>query len=244
MQFSDLGALADLDITDLAVSLDGSQMALVDQGRRMLLIGSPGGTWTPELPALERIDAVQFAMGNLWVLGRIGGSSALIRFDGGRVPQRVDLSDVPGDVVNFAISENGTRAALVVERGQRSVLGMAALQVGTRTRVVGWEQIPLSLGVGQQVTEPTAVDWNGETELAVLAEVDGTRSVFLTAFDGSMVSDLELGPLNSLPVEITALPRLGGVDIVVRADNGAIYRFEGIRWNRLAVDLDRVSFPG
>lgn len=236
-------ALNGLTITDLAVSLDGSQLALVDHERRMLLVGPPEGPFTPELPALERIDAVQFAMGNLWVLGQAAGRSAIIRYDGSRAPQRIDLSEVPGEVVSFSISQTGTRAALVVQRDEGSVLGMVSLQVGTRSRMLQWQQLHLSLGVGERVTSPLAVDWSAESELAVLGETGGTRSVFLTTFDGSVVEDL--GPLNPDPVSVTALPRLGGDSIIVRSENDQVYRYEArTRWARMGVELQQVSFPG
>lgn len=236
-------ALTGLNVTDLAVSLDGSQLALADQERRLLLIGSPEGPWTPELPSLEQIDAMQFAMGNLWVLGRVGERSTLIRYDGGRVPQRIDLSEVPGEVVSFAISESGTRAALVVQQGDRQVFGMAGLHVGTRTRITGWEEIHLSLGVGETLTNPAGVDWSAETELVLTADVGGVTSVYLASFDGAVLEDL--GPLHAPPTNITALPRLGGDAIVIRTETGAVYRYEArTRWTLLDVELDRVSFPG
>lgn len=242
LPFSVSGALRGMDIDNMAVSLDGSEVALVVPDRRMILIGAPDGPWSPELPLLQRIDEVQFAVGDLWVLGQVAGRSSLIRYDGSRNPQRVDLTGIPGTVVGMSIAQAGTRVALVVRQGQRTTLGIATMRMRGVPRIVGWQ--PLHLGVGEDSVLPVSVDWSTESELAVLAETPGgTRTVFLTSSDGAMVEDL--GPMRSSPVELTALPRLGGDSIVVRSEAGQVYRYEArTRWSEMDVELERIAYPG
>ncbi len=243
LPFPVTGGLRGMTIDNMAVSLDGAEVALVEPSRRMVLIGAPDGPWSPELPLLERIDAVQFAVNDLWVLGQVAGRSSLIRYDGSRNPQRVDLSGIPGTVLGMSIAQAGTRAALVVQQGDRTTLGIATMQMRGVPRIVGWQ--PLHLGLGEdQAASPLSVDWSAESELAVLAETPGgVRSVYLTSFDGAMVEDL--GPLRAGPVDLTALPRLGGDSIVVRSETGQVYRYEArTRWNEMGVELERIAYPG
>lgn len=242
LPFSVAGGLRGMGIDNIAVSLDGSEVALVEPSRRMILIGAPDGPWSPEMPLLEQIDEVQFAAGDLWVLGQVAGRSSLIRYDGSRNPQRVDLSEIPGTVVGFSIAQAGTRAALVVRQEDRTTLGIATMRMRGVPRVVGWQ--PLHLRVGDDLAAPVSVDWSAESELAVLAEAPGgSRSVYLTTFDGAIVEDL--GPMRSNPVQLTALPRLGGDSIVVRSETGQVYRYEArTRWSEMDMQLEKIAYPG
>lgn len=107
---------------------------------------------------------------------------------------------------------------------------------------MGWQ--PLHLRVGDDLAAPVSVDWSAESELAVLAEAPGgSRSVYLTTFDGAIVEDL--GPMRSNPVQLTALPRLGGDSIVVRSETGQVYRYEArTRWSEMDMQLEKIAYPG
>lgn len=244
LPFAPDGRLEDVDITDLAISLDGSRTALVDRARRVILTGGPEGPWTPQIPVLESLDDVAYSMGDLWVLGRLAGRETITRIAADGAQSSIDLTLVPGDVESLSVAQTGTHVALITRVDGERILGVATLDSGKVPAITGWTPLHLSTGLDEVLTDPVSVDWSAESQMSVLASVSGSRTVVQVAMDGSRVEDLGLVGADQAE-EVTALPRVGGDAVVVRSTDGTVRRFEPrSRWTVVDVELQKVAYPG
>ena len=119
----------ELRAADLAVSLDGATVALVDQLRGGVSFGPLTGDFSPVRVGLTNLRAPQFALGSLWVLGdNVGGTPTLATIDR---TDRVTLIDVdlPGGarIHDFAVSPTRAQVAIVLDVQGTLTLGMASI---------------------------------------------------------------------------------------------------------------------
>ena len=230
-------------VSEVAVSVDGTLVAFLDDTRTTVLIGPLGGAPVRVTPGWSNLRSAQFSLGNLWVLGDDGAAvTHLLRVDAQGSVTKVESADTPGTIVDFSLTQAGVRLAAVVERSGTRRLVMATLVGGAEPRLVAADELPL-LSLRNPLTAYRSLDWSGETQLAVVADAAGVHSVFLTTLDGALVEDL--GPLAKDAVQISALPRPGGDAIVVRAQDGTVLRHDSsTRWSRMKEVLQEISFPG
>lgn len=243
LPFTSDGGLDDLQFDGLAVSLDGSRVALMDKARRMVLTGAPEGPFTPQLPTLERLDHLAYSTDDLWILGRLVGRSALVRITSSGAQSLVELDSIPGEVQRISVSQTGTHIAMVTRIGEDSIVGIATLDSGPVPSVSSWTPLELSTGTDETVSNPIAVDWSTESQLVVLADVGEHQTVLQVAMDGSRIEDLSL--VGGRAVDVAALPRISGDAIVVLDAQGNVRRFEPrTRWTSVNVNLDHLNYPG
>ncbi len=231
-------------VSEVAVSVDGTLVAFVDEARTTVLVGPLGGTLVRATPGWSNLRSAQFTLGNLWVIGDDAeGATHLLRVNAQGAVTEVDTGDTRGTIIDFSVTQAGVRLAAVVERSGKRHLVIATLLEGPTPRLAPAEELPLLSATRNPLTGYLSLDWSGETELAVVTDSGGVRTVLLTLLDGSLVEDL--GPLSEDAVQISALPRLNGDAIVVRTEDGIVLRHDSsTRWTRMKEQLEEVSFPG
>lgn len=234
----------EMRVSDVAVSVDGTLVGFIDDERSTLLVGPMDGELIPVSFGWANLRSAQFSLGYLWVIGDNAiGATHLLRIDAQGVITPVDSSKLPGTMVDFSVTQAGVRLAAVVEQAGERHLVMASLVEGSTLRLEPANDLPLVFAMRSLLTDYRSLDWSGETELVVVADSSGGRSVFRTRLDGSMVEDL--GPLSEEPVQISALPRLSSDAVVARAEDGTVLRHNVTsRWSRIEGELQEVSYPG
>lgn len=231
--------------SDLAASLDGGNLALVDEQRTGLLMGPRTGALTPVATGLRNLRRPQFVLGTLWVMGENqAGATVLLAIAADAGVTRIVFDEMPGSRIEaFAVSPTGSRIALILSSSGRNTLGMATILPSNPTRIVGWHPLNLITDQTRMLTDAQSVTWSDDTLLGLIAGVDDQRSVYLAHVDGSRVEDLS--PVGGSPRELTALARQGGGSVAVLTDTGTIWRFDArTRWNRLAEEASAIAYAG
>ncbi|RKS05354.1 sporulation and spore germination protein [Nocardiopsis sp. Huas11] len=150
----------------------------------------------------------------------------------------VDLSDLRDrSLVNFQISRDGTRAAVITE-----VDGETSLQVG---RVVSDSDGRVSVGsfitLGRELDEITDISWRSGDQLAVLGNREGgTGQAFLVSLDGGTPAASAGTPVPGM-VNISGAP---GQPLIAGSDDGNIWiTTDRLNWQS-AVEGGSPTFPG
>ncbi|HJE52222.1 MAG TPA: LpqB family beta-propeller domain-containing protein, partial [Tessaracoccus flavescens] len=228
---------------DLAVSIDGTTAALLDETRSQLSIGPIAGDIAPVDTGLINMSTPQFALGSVWVLGDDAeGKQHLFTIDRNRNVHSVRLDvGVNQRVRAFAVSPTQSRVALILENQEGTRLAMSSILTGGgalgETHV-----LPVSALNGALLTDFNAVTWYAETSVAVVATGGtGSRSVFTVQLDGSLLE--EIGPIFGEIEELAGMSRLGGGSLAVRTDTGLVWRYEArTRWTRVAENITAIAF--
>lgn len=231
------------DVAEVAVSLDGSLVGFVDEGRAMVLIGPRGGQLSEVETEFVGLRSAQFVQGDMWLLGEDGeGRTRLVIVDAQDRITSVDTSLVSADIIDFSVSQDGARIALVTVGAEGNTLTMATISAVGRPTLVH----PTEIVVAEQsvrLHDFLDVSWSGETEVALIATAQEDPSVFLMSADGALVE--HIGPVGTVPAQISALPRMGGDAVVIRSEEDEVRRYEArSRWTGLDVKMSEVSYPG
>lgn len=231
-------------VADVAVAVDRTLVGYIDEDRKQVLVGPWGGELIAVSTGWSNLRSAQFSLGHLWMLGDdAAGDTNVLRVDAQGTVTQVDAGEIPGTMVDFSITQAGARLAAVVERAGTRQLVMASLVGGAAPRLVLAMDLPLVFAPRSTLDDYRSLDWSGETELVVVAGVSGGRSVFRTRLDGSLVE--ELGLLTEDPVQVSALPRPSGDEVVARSEDGTVLRHDvSGRWSRVQSGLQEVSYPG
>lgn len=230
-------------VSEVAVSIDQTLVGFVDETRAAVFVGPLGGALVAKSPGYDNLRTAQFALGNLWLLGDdAAGVTHLLRINGQGKVTEVDTSGFSGALVNFSVTQAGSRVAAVVQRKGTRHLMMSTVKEGQRPRLVSHGDLSLLVG-RTTLTDFASLDWSGETELVVIADSSTGRSVHRARMDGSLVEDL--GPVSEEPVQVSALPGPDGNAVVIRSEDSKVLRHDANkRWTRLEIDLQDVTYPG
>lgn len=229
---------------DMAVSVDGSSMAVISEDRTQVLLGGLDGPVTPVELALSNLRSPQFVLGTLWVLGDDWtGTPQLATVDRSGTAQLVNVEIMAGRIRDFAVSPSRARVAIIAEYRGVETLGIAAVIGARPASVVAWQPLQLLAQGGTQLTEPALPTWYAETSLAVAATNGTVSSVYTAMVDGSLVE--ELGGMTSEVVDVSASVRLGGGPITVSTAQRVVWRYEArTRWTRVTEESIAVAYPG
>ncbi|MEZ5117369.1 MAG: LpqB family beta-propeller domain-containing protein [Candidatus Nanopelagicales bacterium] len=205
----------------VALSADGTALAAVSPDGARLYTGEvePGGALTERLvseglsaPALDR-TATAWTVDGTGVVQRVAA-------DGTVTPVAVDGLPDDATVLDLALSRDGTRAALVLRRGTRTLLQVARIERrGADVRIAGPQRVETRL------SEVDDVVWEGPETLAVLAsDGAGPTQVFLV--------DVARGTLRALgapedPRYVAAAP---AQPLLVGAGDGRVYQSSSGLW--------------
>lgn len=235
----------ELPAADLAVSLDGSSVALIEERRGDVALGPLTGELSPVRVGLLNLRLPQYSLGSLWVLGdNVGGTPTLAIVDrtGQVAPVSLDLPQ-GARIHEFAVSPTRARVALVLQVGEERQLGVATVIGAEPATVMNWQRIPALSSSGQAITDITSVAWQSETGIAFTGSVAGLRSVYTVQIDGSHLEDL--GSVTGGIAELAAMARLGGGAIAVRTPADIAWRYEArTRWTRLGEGISAIAYGG
>lgn len=228
---------------DLAVSLDGDTAAVIDDSRRVLLMGTMRGELGAVPVPYANLRSPQFILGTLWLLGDDPeGVTRLLTVDRMGSVAEVGLPLPEGArVEQYAVSPARARVALLLSTSGARELGIGTVVAGGQLSVDAWRPLPMVAASGQLLGDVSAVAWQAETSIAVAALDSGVRSVYTAETDGSLVE--ELGPFSGEVEELTAMARLGGGSIALRTDGGVTWRYEArTRWTRLGEGISAIAY--
>lgn len=179
------------------------------------------------LVALKRGEALSApifdADGNIWVVNALTG---LTRVDGIGRPTAVELTGLPADSVLVAAvpSRDGTRCALIVQRGARTSLYLGVIARASAS-------VPMAITdpirVETRLTEVISVSWSGANSLMVLGS-DGAQSLQVFNLNLARGSVIGLGAPEA-PVMVAAAP---GLPTLVGTADGWIYEYVGATWRK------------
>ena len=232
-------------VADMAVSLDGVSVALLDEWRGLVTYGPLSGELSEARPGLTSLRSPQFVLGSIWMLGlNVGGTPTLATVDRGGRTAFVDVDLPPGARIHeFAVSPDRARIALVLQIDGELQLGVGTV-IGTNPSTVrNWQRLPLVTTSGQSLSDINSVAWQAETGLALTGTALGSRAVYTVQIDGSHLEDI--GAVTGEIVELAALARLGGGAIAVRTASEVAWRYEArTRWTRLGDDIGAIAYGG
>lgn len=231
------------DVSEVAVSLDASLVGFIDEERSTVLIGPRGGGLSEVDTGFVELHSAQFVQGEMWLMGRDAeGRTKLVIVDPQARVTSVDTSLVSADIVDFSVTQAGARIALVTAGEEGNALVMATISAVGRPTLVHLAEVVVA-DRSEQLHDFLDVSWSGETEVALIASAQDDSSVFLMSADGALVE--HIGPAGTDPVQISALPRMGGDAVVIRNADDEVRRYEArSRWTGLDVRMSEVSYPG
>lgn len=226
---------------EVALSLDGSMLAVVTEDRTGLLVGPRDG----ELRTVEGLSGTrhpQFVLGQLFVLVAGEAGPELLSVDAEGVVETTTVELPEGmRLVSATISQTGGTAAVLAERDGNVVLGHMTLFRGQRLE--SWQELPLLDPAGLPVTDIVDVQWTSDTTWVIVGSAGGEQAVYVVRADGSHVEDL--GGIDAHIAEVAALPRPGGGLIALRAGNGDVWRYSSPSgWTPLEITVGSITFAG
>jgi Lipoprotein LpqB beta-propeller domain/Sporulation and spore germination len=178
--------------TDLATSLESSQVAGLTGGRTSVLLGA---TYDPDQPVQEIVSgatellrpAWDFA-DRLWLVDRAAsGAQVSLYVDG--ILRTVRVPGVSGeDVRRFLVSRDGSRLVAVVRRQRRDVVVVSRLRYNDRGVLRGAAQAKALPWPTEERPRITDLTWQTPTSVAVLYPNGDFAQVRTLAVDGAPAS--------------------------------------------------------
>ncbi|NLE98649.1 MAG: hypothetical protein GX596_11785 [Propionibacterium sp.] len=226
---------------EVALSLDGSQLAVVAEDRQSLLVGPREG----ELLGIDELSGIrdtQFVLGAFFALvnGEEGTELVSVAADGQVEAMTVEMPEGM-ELVGVSLSQSGATAAVLAQRGDTVVLGRMTLYQGER--LDGWQEMPLLDANGNAITDVVDVQWNSESTWVLAGVAGGEQSVFVVRSDGSHVESL--GGIDTQIAQVAALPRPGGGLIALRAGSGEVWRYSSPDgWSAQETTVGSITFAG
>lgn len=189
------GGLATLPVTDLAVTPNRTQIALLQPGAGgvTVRVGDLGGRSFPPLARAPGLSSPSWGSGErgLWLLDASGHVLLIPASGHGK---RVPVPGI-GRVSALEVSRDGTRAAMV-SRGQ--VFIGRVYGDGNGLRILGARRISPDL------TGVTSVSWRDPTTLVVLGSLSGAFVPVVLSVDGSSLRPLPVAGLPARPEQLAA----------------------------------------
>ncbi|TRY19396.1 hypothetical protein FOJ82_00300 [Tessaracoccus rhinocerotis] len=231
------------DVSEVAISLDASLVGFISEDRTVVLLGPRSGELAEVESDFTNLRSAQIVLGEMWVMGEDPqGRTRLIIIDAQERVTSVDISLVSSELVDFSVTQAGSRIALVTTGDEGNTLVVATISAAGRPTLVHPTEIVVA-DQSNQLHDYLDVSWSGETELALIASTEDDPSVYLVSADGALVE--HIGPVGADPVQISALPRMGGDAVVIRSEDNEVRRYEArSRWTGLDVTMSEVSYPG
>lgn len=245
-----LGA-TDLDVNSLALSFQGDLLAAVTDDRTRLLSAPAAADVEPTTLLTEATDLLrpQFSrFGELWTIGRNSkGDQQIWVATGGEVesPKSDVLDD--GTIVNFRVSPDGARMALVRRVGGHDELGLARInRSGKQLSVEGWRTVAVNGPGTLDVQQIVDVGWSDATNLMLLGSADESSEPEPYLLDQEGAVTRLIGQSDDWQAESVAVsPRSQGTRAMVLGSDGRIWRFEDEnRWLEYGADLSALAYPG
>lgn len=245
-------------VDSLAVSVNGTDLALVTKGRTVLLRApTASGEETVLTTGLSDLLRPQFSRyGEIWAIGRQDGKQKMLLFppDPDIQQDSTDVTQIEvqapvlrtGEITAFRISPDGCRMALVRKTPTGSELGLVRIRRGRSGEVTvdGWRPLDLSQSGGVRVTRVADVAWLDAGELLALGapNKEAAPTPIRVAADGSRIASVSDQPPAWDAQELTVLSR-PQTTVVVGA-RGRTWRNSGNQWLPFVDDVKTITYPG
>ncbi|HZA05279.1 MAG TPA: LpqB family beta-propeller domain-containing protein [Propionibacteriaceae bacterium] len=241
-----LGRRDRFPVDSLAVSVNGTDLAVVTDGRRTLRRATTAtGEVTTLDTGLTSLLRPQFTRyGEIWAIGRKDGKQRFWLSSPG-LPTTVTapvLND--GEITAFRISPDGTRIALVRQTAAGAELGLARIIRAEKVVVDAWRPIDLRQSESAQVTRIADVAWVDANDLLVLGapSQDAALVAVRVAADASQVSVEGGDPTEWNARELTVLSR--PQSFIVVGQGNQTWRKNGGPWVPYLSDVTTVAYAG
>jgi hypothetical protein len=225
--------LGDPPLDGLAVTLTGQRLAALDADARLWLGSVAPGSVLLEAAVDPGQSRPSFGRGaEAWVVGP-DGTLRRIDPEGTAVVVPVDGLHPKAELESIAISRDGTRAALTIRRGPRTVIMMAIITVRE-----GALRIESPVRVDNRLTTVSDVAWADDDRLIALG-VEGAGAPGVFEID---ISRWQVRSLGAPPgaVRVAAAP---GSPILAATQDGRIWSYTSGPW-RLGPRGTSPAYPG
>jgi hypothetical protein len=213
------------DVTNLALSASASKIAVsTSNGVFETVLDNPGAA-VKLLDARTNLTALHYdRLGKLWL---VSGSQVSVDAN------PLSASWLSGQSITaFALSPEGSRAALIVNRGATSQVLLSSVirnQAGTPIELAS----PITLAA--EVSNPTLVSWFDQVTLSILN----------TQLDSSNIALVEIGGGTRLVqglADANSLVSLGdGSAMYLLKDTGELFTFRGSFWASIASSVSAIA---
>jgi hypothetical protein len=233
-------------VDSLAVSVDNEDLALVTDGqtvlRRTPTTGTDVSTVLRDVTGLLRPQLTR--NGELWALGSAHGRQRIWVFTGEGRAQVTAPVLRQGLVSAFRVSPDGSRIALLVQRGRRTTLGVARINRSDGIAVDGWRTLDTSTPLNTStIATVRDVTWKDASTLMVLGAAN-RQSSYVTSTVSDDAAELETEPqTNDWDARTLAVLLRTGAAVVVTGDR-RIFRDDGAQWTQLLDGVTAVAYPG
>lgn len=225
--------LASPPLTGIAVSLDTSLVAGLDADARLWI--APVSAGSTATLAIDEVGLSRPSFGggeSPWVVNS-EGSVLRAEPDGTTYTVPIDGLSAKATVESIAISRDGTRAALIVRRGERSFVMVAVIALRE-----GQPRLQSPVRVDNRLNSVTDVAWADSDTLAVLG-ADGAATPAVYLIDMARLQVRSIGA-PAEPVRVGAAP---GAAVLSSTVEGWIYTFTNGPWLR-EVRATSPAYPG
>ena len=213
------------DVTNLALSTSASKIAAATSaGVFETALDNPGAA-VKLLDARTNLSAVHYdRLGKLWLV-----SGSQISVDS----KTVVASWLSGQIITaFALSPEGSRAALIVDRGATNQVLLASVirnQSGTPI------ELALPIALATELSNPTLVSWFDQVTLSILTSQPDSSNVALVEIGGGtrLVQGL---------ADAKSLVALGdGSALFLLKDTGELFTYRGSFWASIASSVSAIA---
>jgi hypothetical protein len=213
------------EVTNLALSASASKIAAsTSTGVFETALDNPGKAFDL-LDARTNLSAVQYdPLGKLWLVSRsqvsVDSKPLTVSWLGGQA------------ITAFALSPEGSRAALIVDRGSTNQVLLTSVirnQDGTPIEL----SPPIALAA--ELSNPTLVSWFDQVTLSVVTSESDSSSVALVEIGGGtrLVQGL---------ADARSLVALGdGSAMYILKDTGELFTFRGSFWSSIVSSVSAIA---
>jgi len=231
----------------LASSWAGDQLAVLSEDGERLFVSTNFNVEPVLRHTGTGLVKPQFdANGNLWTIDNTEEGPVAVRIPPIGEPLLLQLPDLDGArVVEFRISPDLTRMAVIVEAEDVQRLGLLRIRDAGEHALEGWRQLPVHTTRGL-ITSFRDVAFVSPERMLVLGagERDTTFAVHSLDVDAALVTSQ--GPLNDEdPVLLAAMPIGTMGAVAVMTAGGVGLRFEAqYRWSPVVRGISDLAYPG
>ena len=237
-------------IDSLAVDADAKRLAAVTGGRRVLRSQPIGagtvGTLLYNQQDLLRPDYTRFD--ELWAVSGSAHQQVVRVFKGASTKPTMVAAPWLRQykLINFQISPDGTRMAVVVGEGDHDLLAIAPIIRGDAIRLGDLQLVDLADSDSTQVQQLADLGWISSTRLLILGAATRGASFepYGVEIDGSQFERVGTSDNWGATALSTAVDQSGAYHAVVsgRGSKSWIYR-SGDQWSLLPGNLASASYP-
>ena len=229
-----------LDVVDPSQSWDGGTIAALDPTRRSLLVTNPflSARVQEQLSGRRLLPASIDEAGRIWAVD-VGASTPRVRVLSGEGPWvRASLSGFRGRLAAFRVSVDGTRVAVVVERGTGQD-ARGELLLGRVVQRAEGLQVQAFRRIERTLADVRDVAWADASSLVVLGAQTGSVLEPTLVNINRTVTALSGSPA----VEVTQVAGAPGLPVLADTRGEGIWAQSGSIWAPLVSGRDP-AYPG